>query len=80
MQLYTISINHHEIYFNNGTVLFAFDKAVACMPKGGTFCYVTSEQKRFSRFINKYCPKTTERIELTDEQFKLKLKEIVANG
>lgn len=82
MQLYTHSINHHELYLENGTILFVYDSTVACTPKGSNFCYVNKKyvQPNFKRCLNLYCPKGVERILLDDEQMKLKLKEILSNG
>ncbi len=84
MNLYTTTINHHELHCSNGTILFSYDVAVACRPKGSDFTYVhenyLTRSQTTTRSINKYAPKGVERVKLTDEQFKLKLKEIVANG
>lgn len=84
MKLFNQSISHHELYLENGTILFVYDSAIACTPKGSNFCYVNKKYAKYSpnmtRYLNIYCPKGIERILLDDEQMKLKLKEIMANG
>lgn len=84
MKLFNQSISHHELYLENGTILFSYDSPVACTPKGSNFCYVNKKYAKYSpttsKHLNTYCPKGVERILLDDEQMKLKLKEILSNG
>ena len=84
MKLFNESISHHELYLENGTILFSYDSPVACTPRGSNFCYVNKKYAKYSpttsKHLNLYCPKGMERILLDDEQMKLKLKEIMANG